>query len=260
MINFFRKIRKQLADDNKPLKYFRYAIGEIVLVVIGILIALSINNWNENRKERQSVIKYYTNLKLDVETDLVNLDSIIKQRWDIVYSAITLSNLKEPKTLIQLKSFDSLKNKVFGWRSYSPRTNTLDELISSGSLNKIKNDSIKLYLLSIKEKNGKVIVYREHMRHEYENYLYDRSTQIINGSPFIDYGKSLEDKKMTYYTLSDKDQEKLAVQASTFLEDIIIQNGLKLAIKNNMVLVVEFNRLKNEVEKLIKFIDEDIKE
>ena len=50
MINFFRKIRKQLADDNKPLQYMRYAIGEIALVVIGILIALSINNWNEERK------------------------------------------------------------------------------------------------------------------------------------------------------------------------------------------------------------------
>ena len=49
MINFFRKIRKQLADDNKPMKYTRYAIGEIVLVVVGILIALSINNWNEQR-------------------------------------------------------------------------------------------------------------------------------------------------------------------------------------------------------------------
>ena len=47
MINFFRKISKQLADDNKPLKYLRYAIGEILLVVIGILIALQINAWNE---------------------------------------------------------------------------------------------------------------------------------------------------------------------------------------------------------------------
>jgi len=47
MIPFFRKIRKKMADDNRPLKYMRYAVGEIVLVVIGILIALRINNWNE---------------------------------------------------------------------------------------------------------------------------------------------------------------------------------------------------------------------
>jgi len=45
MIPFFRRIRKKMADDNKPIKYMRYAIGEIVLVVIGILIALQINNW-----------------------------------------------------------------------------------------------------------------------------------------------------------------------------------------------------------------------
>ena len=57
MINFFRRIRKQLADDNKPLKYMRYAIGEIALVVIGILIALSINNWNEGRKSRKIELK-----------------------------------------------------------------------------------------------------------------------------------------------------------------------------------------------------------
>ena len=49
MIGFFRRIRKKLADGNKPVKYFRYAIGEIVLVVIGILIAVSINNWNSQR-------------------------------------------------------------------------------------------------------------------------------------------------------------------------------------------------------------------
>ena len=49
MINYFRKIRKKMADDNKPLKYMRYAIGEILLVVIGILIALQINTANQNR-------------------------------------------------------------------------------------------------------------------------------------------------------------------------------------------------------------------
>ncbi len=60
MINLFRNVRRKLADDNRPLKYMRYAIGEIVLVVIGILIALQINNWNEERKvkiEEQIILK-----------------------------------------------------------------------------------------------------------------------------------------------------------------------------------------------------------
>jgi hypothetical protein len=50
MIKFFRKIRQRLLSENKFSKYLIYAIGEIILDVIGILIALSINNWNENRK------------------------------------------------------------------------------------------------------------------------------------------------------------------------------------------------------------------
>ena len=67
MINFFRKIRKKLADDNKPLKYLRYAVGEIVLVVIGILIALQINNWNEGRKDRVLEKKLLENLADNLE-------------------------------------------------------------------------------------------------------------------------------------------------------------------------------------------------
>ena len=69
MINFFRKIRKQLADDNKPLKYARYAIGEIVLVVIGILNALSINNWNEDLKQERLKQQLYTELRASIMSD-----------------------------------------------------------------------------------------------------------------------------------------------------------------------------------------------
>ena len=53
MIPIYRKLRKKMADDNKPIKYARYAIGEIILVVIGILIALQINTWNEERKTKK---------------------------------------------------------------------------------------------------------------------------------------------------------------------------------------------------------------
>ena len=77
MINFFRKIRKQLADDNKPLKYMRYAIGEILLVVIGILIALQINTWNEERREKRLAQTYLENLKLDLMSDKIALEKAL---------------------------------------------------------------------------------------------------------------------------------------------------------------------------------------
>jgi hypothetical protein len=76
MINFFRKIRKNLADDNKPMKYLRYAIGEIVLVVIGILIALQINNWNEIEQSGSESKRLLVVLKQDLEKDIQNFKSL----------------------------------------------------------------------------------------------------------------------------------------------------------------------------------------
>ena len=73
MINFFRKIRFDLMEKNKTGKYFKYAIGEIVLVVIGILIALSINNWNENRKNNDKETAILLNLKTEFETNKADL-------------------------------------------------------------------------------------------------------------------------------------------------------------------------------------------
>ena len=77
MIKFFRKIRYELMEKNKTGKYLKYAIGEIILVVIGILIALSINNWNENRKLKTEYISdlktIKENLKYDARTITTNL-------------------------------------------------------------------------------------------------------------------------------------------------------------------------------------------
>ena len=74
MIPFFRKIRKKMADDNRPLKYMRYAVGEIVLVVVGILIALQINTWNEERKNNKLKESYLKNLIVDLNKDFENLN------------------------------------------------------------------------------------------------------------------------------------------------------------------------------------------
>ncbi len=74
MIKFFRRIRQKLLSENKFSKYLLYAIGEIVLVVIGILIALSINNWNEDRKLKQLKREYLYSLKRDLTADLTLLN------------------------------------------------------------------------------------------------------------------------------------------------------------------------------------------
>ena len=79
MIKFFRKIRYNLIDKNKTGKYLKYAIGEIVLVVIGILIALSINTWNENRKNKISESEYYCKILADFELDRKNIVRLQEQ-------------------------------------------------------------------------------------------------------------------------------------------------------------------------------------
>jgi len=74
MIKFFRKIRQNLLMENKTGKYFKYAIGEIVLVVLGILIALSINNWNENKKDRRNETVFLQGIINDIDEQRLVLE------------------------------------------------------------------------------------------------------------------------------------------------------------------------------------------
>jgi hypothetical protein len=82
MIKFFRQIRQRLLTENKTGKYFKYAIGEIVLVVIGILIALQVNNWNELEKSKLETKRLLINLKLDLEKDIENFHSLQEEYND----------------------------------------------------------------------------------------------------------------------------------------------------------------------------------
>ena len=75
MIKFFRNIRQKLASENKFLAYSRYAIGEIVLVVIGILIALQVNNWNEGRKDRKFEHEILSLINQNLEQDSISLSN-----------------------------------------------------------------------------------------------------------------------------------------------------------------------------------------
>lgn len=79
MIKLFRHIRKTLLEQNRMGKYFKYAIGEIILVVIGILIALQVNNWNENRKLRNEQKLITASIKEDLKADTIYLNNYIRK-------------------------------------------------------------------------------------------------------------------------------------------------------------------------------------
>jgi len=140
MIPFFRKIRKKLADDNRPLKYMRYAIGEIVLVVIGILIALQINTWNENRKLEDIKQNYYQQLISDLETDINYAKNGI--------SYLDTANTKYNKYLKIYKehnvSIDTVLSSI-GINSFKAlylefKTSTIKSLINTGDIKLLEPD------------------------------------------------------------------------------------------------------------------------
>ena len=92
MPKFFRTIRKKLIEEDNVRKYFLYAIGEILLVVIGILIALQVNNWNEDRKDSARTQQYLISLRTDLQEDL----NMLQVEYDIAYddSLQLISQLK----------------------------------------------------------------------------------------------------------------------------------------------------------------------
>jgi hypothetical protein len=109
MIKFFRKIRQNMLTENKFSKYLIYAIGEIILVVIGILIALSINNWNENRKQKIKEIEILSSIQESLKRDKIDLESVIPSNNRIRNSIDLLLNHMEKDLPYQ----DSLKYHFF---------------------------------------------------------------------------------------------------------------------------------------------------
>ena len=141
-----------MADDNKPLKYMRYAIGEIVLVVIGILIALQINNWNEERKMSIREMSYLDNLLSDMKADSIMLDEIItdqKKYLERTQKLISLVNNYYPENI---KKFDSIyKYQIQGNPTFFPNAGTYQSLILGGNLDVISLNILKGSLTNLYE-------------------------------------------------------------------------------------------------------------
>ncbi len=154
MIKFFRNIRQNLLSEGKTGKYLKYAIGEILLVVVGILIALSINNWNDERKSEKLEKKYLIRLKNDLEQDTLYLENkrqyLINEKAKIYEFVHEIYNIQ--KTEEEFKKLYFLQSLVT--ENLVMQTSTYEELKNTGLINIFQNDSLKIEILDL---------YREYM-------------------------------------------------------------------------------------------------
>ena len=133
-----------MADDNRPWRYVRYAIGEIVLVVIGILIALQVNTWNENRKFTREGIKIKQELYDEFSDNRAVLAERIKSLETAnAYIGALFYYMESPEEIVQTVNMDSIIGYSLKYGNFNPSNSTIQELIGSGRLNLISNKSLK---------------------------------------------------------------------------------------------------------------------
>ena len=224
MINFFRKIRKKLADDNKPLKYARYAIGEIVLVVVGILIALSINNWNQDQNNKLLQKNYLKNFLLDLKTDSL----CIARNYE------TLDNEKKVGLKLINKLLDShpsccqdsiktsIANSSFlGWAINHVRSKaTFNEIVSSGNLRLISNSNLRVAIMEYYAYWDHAYERQEQRKSNYANLtykLFDLETKEDNAEWFY---KMLRQNNAE---LEFKKEFRHEVRYAEFLENVTLR-------------------------------------
>ncbi len=164
MIKFFRHIRKRLLIENNTGKYLKYAIGEIVLVVIGILIALQINNWNEEKKNKNDVFLIKENIYEEFKQNKV----VLKERIALLDSSIDhakalMGFMGSSNKEIYAQNVDSIIVYTLFYGNFNPSNSAIIELLQSGKLKLIKDKKIKNqdllsteYLLPYLRENGSI--------------------------------------------------------------------------------------------------------
>jgi hypothetical protein len=236
-------------EQNKTSKYFKYAIGEIILVVIGILIALSINNWNEHRKERISEVKYLTNIKLDLQKDIISLNEQIniRKNKDVITNDLILHINGN-----QITDIDLLAKNVYSTimeERFTPNNGTYNELASSGNLSLIENDSIKQLLLELVElyKNNSFTI--EHEAFEYKEYINKSLFRYVD----------LDRLKPVYY--GEKTAAEQNINFDNFnalLKSLEYKNGLAISNIISKDFIPFYENIKDKSIRIIEIINKNL--
>ena len=159
MLKFFRKIRQQLISENRTAKYLLYAAGEILLVMIGILLALQINNWNQNQQDRKVEEIILLNLRDALKSDLENT---IKENLNTSNSKISLTNALIDTAEKATSRPDNLKLdfQAMGLRLKFRPSKTAYKILESKGLEIIQNEVLKFAIIDLYDLDYALIIDR----------------------------------------------------------------------------------------------------
>ncbi len=233
MIKFFRKIRYQLMSENKTGKYVKYAIGEILLVVIGILIALQVNNWNESRQKRlkektvlTAIHKEFSENKKQLDT-VVSYHSMAKQSCEKLIAMFPID--------VKTNNLDSIGKHVYNTLShytFNPANGSFKGLINTSSLDVISNNELREILVSW---NDLVLDYQE--------------DEEVGKSIVQNHLDPLFAKNIDFNMNFDDERNKLDM-----LESLEFEYNIKLRLLslNDILEGYEFDQLENSLNRIIE--------
>ncbi|MFC0603626.1 DUF6090 family protein [Winogradskyella pulchriflava] len=227
--------------ENKTGKYLKYAVGEIILVVIGILIALQINNWNNNqinKKEEQAILK---NLNFEFKKNRRDLELVKDNYRGFINSTKKILNLiGESRETLQKYNTDSLISESINYYDYRPTENVLSDLISSGKLKLIVSDSLRLHLFQwssfLNEKE------------EAWETLDDFSQNMM--MPYLTKNASLKNID-SYGFLDWEEPSKLNPDTYKIFQDIQFENNIDNHAWSLTNYILALENLENTIDKIL---------
>ncbi len=250
MITLLRKFRQKLLSENKFSKYLLYAIGEIVLVVIGILIALWINNTYEDYKNKQLSIIYLEDFKRDLVVDSTLLAERIKLNKTIIQSIDSIEfmlNTKAKFTNNDLKRFFNHNLSIMYESYFIPEKSTIRQFEASGNTNIISSKTIKDKLFEYHAANDRNDKNMETSIQLYQhNFITRDFVNMVMTKEVIDQYNGIE---------SSMNQESInTIKANKNYQSSLY---LKRGVTENQI--VKYNELKTKVIKLLELIETELK-
>ncbi len=248
MLSFFRRIRVRLLQQKRFSKYLLYAVGEIILVVIGILIALQVNNANENRKEAYRVEGFIKQLKLQIEKNVISLENFKNVNAErLQVSKRLLANLYDENAS---KNIDDLNililNNVYDYQLNLDMI-IIEEAKSNGNFDLIASDSLRISLYNYVNKyerfTRREVVINEDLTLNLKPYLNDHYNlrYLINSTGEFDLGRSPFADTDYLQMLKDPIFENHIVTRIMFAEEaMFLMVDLENLLKNLTVWLQEY--------------------